>query len=307
MLTKGHGGIFDAGTTWPLDEVECLAIVEAPIDALSLAAADILSLATQPTSVRTGCRWHLLSRPCCWRTTTTSRTEMVSAPATWPRLAWCRRCGKRRGARPVATEGEELEPGLAGRGARSSAQDGRGRSVSELMPAVVELTVEQSWASPSELTPVVPEPRVEATVEADPGVQTVEQPERAKVDELLGWLGTADLPHEPFQLWPCRKESISRVGGWGVCDRDDDGSLLPPTGWPARALAARHTEPTCLAVRARRSPRASVGCPDYEAAAALTRTRHQPTFRRFRWARNEPCRRRSRPALAVRAAVGGGD
>jgi hypothetical protein len=39
-----------AGTPWPLDQVECVAIVEAPIDALSLAAAGLPTLATQGTS-----------------------------------------------------------------------------------------------------------------------------------------------------------------------------------------------------------------------------------------------------------------
>ena len=50
MLTNGRGGIFVAGTIWPLDQVECVAIVEAPIDALSLAAAGKPTLATQGTS-----------------------------------------------------------------------------------------------------------------------------------------------------------------------------------------------------------------------------------------------------------------
>jgi len=49
MLTNGRSGIFVAGTAWPLDQVECVAIVEAPIDALSLAAAGIPTLATQGT------------------------------------------------------------------------------------------------------------------------------------------------------------------------------------------------------------------------------------------------------------------
>src|SRR5207253_6801800 len=33
MLTNGRGGIFVAGTAWPLDQVERVAIGEAPIDA----------------------------------------------------------------------------------------------------------------------------------------------------------------------------------------------------------------------------------------------------------------------------------
>lgn len=53
--------------------------------------------------------------------------------------------------------------------------------------------------------PVVPELRVEATVDAYPGAQPVEQTERAEVDELLSWLSDADLPDEPFQLWPWQR------------------------------------------------------------------------------------------------------
>jgi hypothetical protein len=45
MLTNGHGGMFVAGAALPLGEVECVAIVVAPIDALSLAAVDIPALA----------------------------------------------------------------------------------------------------------------------------------------------------------------------------------------------------------------------------------------------------------------------
>jgi hypothetical protein len=37
MLTNGRGGVFVAGTTWPIHG-ERVAIVEAPIDPLSLAA-----------------------------------------------------------------------------------------------------------------------------------------------------------------------------------------------------------------------------------------------------------------------------
>lgn len=48
----------------------------------------------------------------------------------------------------------------------------------------------------------MPELRVEATVEAYPGVVPVEQPARAKVDELLRWLSSANLPHVSFKLWP---------------------------------------------------------------------------------------------------------
>jgi hypothetical protein len=47
-------------------------------------------------------------------------------------------------------------------------------------------------------TPVV-EPMPEA---AYPGPEAVEEPDRAEVVELLGWLKTADLPHERFQLRP---------------------------------------------------------------------------------------------------------
>ena len=51
MLTNGRGGIFVAGSAWPLPEqIERVAIVEAPIDALSLAAAGVAALATQGTS-----------------------------------------------------------------------------------------------------------------------------------------------------------------------------------------------------------------------------------------------------------------
>src|SRR5207253_5644589 len=38
-----------------------------------------------------------------------------------------------------------------------------------------------------------------------PGAQPVEQNERAEVDELLSWLSDADLPNEPFQLWPWQR------------------------------------------------------------------------------------------------------
>src|SRR5207244_261290 len=77
-----------------------------------------------------------------------------------------------------------------------------GESVSEPAQAAVEITADQS-VSPRELMPVVvPEPRAETTVEACPGAVPVEQPERAEVDELLGWLSGANLPHQPFQLWP---------------------------------------------------------------------------------------------------------
>jgi hypothetical protein len=48
----------------------------------------------------------------------------------------------------------------------------------------------------------VPELRVEATVEAYPGVVPVGQPARAEVDELLRWLSSANLPHVSFKLWP---------------------------------------------------------------------------------------------------------
>jgi hypothetical protein len=68
--------------------------------------------------------------------------------------------------------------------------------------ADAEITVEQA-ASPSEFIPgVVPELRVEATVEAYPGVVPVGQPARAEVDELLRWLSSANLPHVSFKLWP---------------------------------------------------------------------------------------------------------
>ncbi len=73
--------------------------------------------------------------------------------------------------------------------------------MSEPEQAAVETTVEQSTA-PIELPPVGPELRLEATGEAYPGALPVEQPERAEVDDLLGWLSGADLPHESFQLWP---------------------------------------------------------------------------------------------------------
>jgi len=71
--------------------------------------------------------------------------------------------------------------------------------MSEPEQAAVETTVEQSTA-PIELPPVGPELRLEATGEAYPGALPVEQPERAEVDDLLGWLSGADLPHESFQL-----------------------------------------------------------------------------------------------------------
>jgi len=50
MLTNGHGGILVAGTPWPLEETQRVAIVEAPIDALSLTATRVPALATQGAS-----------------------------------------------------------------------------------------------------------------------------------------------------------------------------------------------------------------------------------------------------------------
>jgi hypothetical protein len=55
-----------------------------------------------------------------------------------------------------------------------------GESVGELVPAAVEITVEHSSPSPSELELVVPESRDDATVEAYPGAQPGEQTKRAE-------------------------------------------------------------------------------------------------------------------------------
>jgi hypothetical protein len=206
MLTNGHGGIFVAGAVWPLDQVECVAIVEAPIDALSLAAAGIPALATQGTScpdwlpLALAFKSVLLAHDNDEPDGNGQRAGDMAAAGLVPAL-------RSYGAEPERwrPRTKDWNQDLQDLGLEGLHRMIAGESVSELMPAAVEITVEHSSASLSELVPVVPETRVEATMDAYPGAQAVEQHERAEVDELLGWLSEAELPHEPFQLWPWQR------------------------------------------------------------------------------------------------------
>lgn len=204
MLTNGRGGIFVVGTAWPLGEVECVAIVEAPIDALSLATAGIPALATQGTSwpdwlpLALAFKSVLLGHDNDEPDGNGLRAGDLAAAGLVPAL-------RSYGAEPERwrPKAKDWNQDLQELGLDRLRRILAGESVSELEPAAVEIAIPMAQSdSPSELTPVVPELPSGFPVEAYPGAASVEQSERAEVDELLRWLSAADLPHEPFKLRP---------------------------------------------------------------------------------------------------------
>jgi hypothetical protein len=119
------------------------------------------------------------------------------------------------------------------------------------------------------------EPLAESAAEEScPGGEHVQADERAKVEELLDWLRSADLPRVPFQLWPwmtvadverfvakLQSELSSPIADarWRAAAEDlrqlarlyrgaaseDCGALqlghAPPRGWPGSPRANRLT------------------------------------------------------------------
>jgi hypothetical protein len=92
MLTNGHGGIFAAGTPWPLEETQRVAIVEAPIDALSLTAIGMPALATQGTSWPAWLPLALAFRKVLLAHDNDEPTADGERAGRSPHLAWCPRC-----------------------------------------------------------------------------------------------------------------------------------------------------------------------------------------------------------------------
>lgn len=209
MLTNGRGGIFVAGTAWPLEQTERVAIVEAPIDALSLAAVGIPALATQGTSCPD---WLPLAL--AFKTVLLGHDN--DAPDAY---------GQRAG--DMAAAG--LIPALRSYGAepqrwRPAAKDWnqdledlgleqlRGRVAGDNEPieptndvAETAAVVEHAPLPGDRIGSLAPVLLAEAKAECCPRDEPVDLSERAEVDELLRWLDAADLPQEPFQLWPWLK------------------------------------------------------------------------------------------------------
>jgi hypothetical protein len=208
MLTNGRGGIFVAGATWPLQEqIERVAIVEAPIDALSLAAAGMPALATQGTS------WP------AWLPLALAFKKVLLAHDNDEPSEYGERAGEMAaaGLRPVlrsyGAEPERWRPrtkdwnqdlqelgleqlrrvncgGTALEPAEAAAAE---EQVEECPPAPLAEVLAGVAAGAPEASPV----ETSCT-----GVEPLPAGERAEVEELLGWLQSADLPQAPFRLWP---------------------------------------------------------------------------------------------------------
>jgi len=201
MLTNGRGGIFVAGTTWPV-EVERVAIVEAPIDALSLAAIGIAALATQGTSwpdwlpLSLAFKKVLLAHDNDEPNADGQRAGDLAAASLVPAL---RSYGAEPKRYPPLSKDwnqdlqdlglEHLRALVAGNGAAESASDEPAAQHDSAAHVVADMTPEKSVVAPTDEVACL-----------DP-VQ-VSEADRAEVVELLSWLKSADLPHERFQLRP---------------------------------------------------------------------------------------------------------
>jgi len=203
MLTNGRGGIFVAGTAWPVDQVERVAIVEAPIDALSLAAVGVPAVATQGTS------W-----PDWLPLALAFKKVLLAHDNDEPNVD---------GERAGDTAAASLVPALRSYGAEPERypplskdwnQDLQDLGLEQLRHLVAGSSAIEAVAEPAEIATehcppatdmgvkLAPELPVESTADAPPGAEPVEEAEREQVVELLGWLHTANLPHERFQLRP---------------------------------------------------------------------------------------------------------
>jgi len=187
MLTNGRGGVFVAGTAWPLGE---------------LAAVGVPTLATQGTSwpdwlpLALAFKKVLLAHDNDEPDVGGQRAGEVAAASLAPAL-------RSYGAEP------ERYPPLS----KDWNQDLQDLGVEELRRLLAGGGVIDADQKPADIGSEFPLPanlvddlaaelRVERTVEACAGAEPLDEPDRAEVGELLDWLSTADLPHESFQLRP---------------------------------------------------------------------------------------------------------
>ncbi|MBV9322880.1 MAG: toprim domain-containing protein [Chloroflexi bacterium] len=209
MLTNGHGGIFAAGTAWPLTEqLERVAVVEAPIDALSLAAAGMVALATQGTSwpewlpLALAFKKVLLAQDNDAPDVAGERAGDLAAASMVPAL------------RSYGAEPERLRPK-----SKDWNQDLQELGLEQVRRviygdrAIAPLAATTTAEAPVEAGPAAPTSQArasatsersgESTVETScAGAEPIAAGERAEVEELLGWLQSADLPSAPVRLWP---------------------------------------------------------------------------------------------------------
>jgi hypothetical protein len=212
MLTNGRGGIFVAGAAWPLQgEIDHVAIVEAPIDALSLAAAGVVALATQGT---TWPEWLPLAL--AFKKVLLAHDNDAPDVASGECAGDLAAAGMGPALRSYGAEPERLRPrskdwnqdlqelGLEEvscviHGERASAP------LAAMMAMTAETPVETGPSAPpiEMLASVTAERSAESTVETSgASAEPIGAEERAEVEELLGWLQSADLPSAPVQLWP---------------------------------------------------------------------------------------------------------
>jgi hypothetical protein len=210
MLTNGHGGIFVAGTAWPLTEqLERVAIVEAPIDALSLAAAGVVALATQGTNwpewlpLALAFKKVLLAHDNDTPDGAGERAGDLAAASMVPVL------------RSYGAEPERLRP--RSKDWNQDLQDlglDQVRCVIHGERAIAPLAATTTTAEvPVEACPAPPSSEALASAtsarSAESAVETscssaepIAAGERAEVEELLDWLQTTELPSAPVRLWP---------------------------------------------------------------------------------------------------------
>jgi hypothetical protein len=209
MLTNGHGGIFAVGTAWPLTEqLERVAIVEAPIDALSLAAAGVAALATQGTSwpawlpLALAFKKVLLAQDNDVPDTDGECAGDLAAASMGPAL------------RSYGAEPERLRP--RSKDWNQDLQElglDQVRCVIRGERAFAPLAATTTTEAPVEACPAAPTTEVLASApparSAESAVETscssaepIAAGERAEVEELLDWLQTTELPSAPVRLWP---------------------------------------------------------------------------------------------------------
>jgi hypothetical protein len=202
MLTNGQGGVFMAGTAWPV-EAERVAIIEAPIDALSLAAVGLPALATQGTI------WP------DWLPLALAFKKVLLAHDNDEPNAEGQRAGDIAAASLVpALRSYGAEPQRCPPLSKDWNQDLQDLGLNQLRRLVAS-------EHPRETTPVDPaaespclrsEGNVDAASEqsvaetayqgAGACAESIDETDRAEVVKLLEWLRSVDFPHERFQLRP---------------------------------------------------------------------------------------------------------
>jgi hypothetical protein len=210
MLTNGHGGIFAAGTPWPLTEqLERVAIVEAPIDALSLAAAGVATLATQGTS------WpEWLPLALAFKKVLLAHDN--DAPEAGERAGDLAAASMVPALRSYGAEPERLRPRSKdwNQDLQEQGQEQVWRVIhGERAIALLAVTTTTTAEAPDEACPAASTSdalgsatsarSAESAVETScSSAEPIAAGERAEVEELLDWLQTTELPSAPVRLWP---------------------------------------------------------------------------------------------------------